>query len=186
MGVWDLDTPPAGIDDEFSRAIVRLMNARFDAIPIERVLVWHLPSVVSDALPHLAAGLGLTGLEFVGGPPRDFISSALELLALRGTPGGLDQALAAIGYTSGVLLEERMARSHDGAIAYSGDPWRYGADFGRSIHFLWVDVPSALTIPQELELWDVANLMRRETARIVLVVRWPGVTHVYRERGDIK
>lgn len=187
MGVWDIERPPAGVDDTFSRAFVRLLNARLDALPIERVLVWHLASVAEVALPHLAEGLGLDDLAWVSAPPREFIGRAVELLRRRGTPAAVEEAVALLGYApASVELEERMARSRNGDLLHSGNPWNHGADFGPGVAWLWVDMAATPSIAQRLELWDVANFMRRFSSRIVLVITTPSGTIAIRERWEIK
>ncbi len=187
MTVWEIERPPGGVDDDFSRALLRLVRSEFSSLPVERVLVWHLPSVVESALPHLVDSLGLSSLAFVGGPPRDFVARALDLVRRRGIPAALFEALGLLGYPESSLdLEENMARSYDGTLAHSGQPWLYGADFKWNVAFLRVTVPATLSIARELELWDVVQLMRRFTTRIVLLVESPSALHVYRDRGDIK
>lgn len=187
MGQWDLNLPPAGIDDEWSRAALRLLNARFDALPIERVLVWHLATVVEEALPHLSEPLGLADLSFVGGPPREFIASALELLRRRGTPQGLEDALALLGYVApNVTLEERPARRHDGTLDRRGEPARHGGDYRWYVVFVHLTVPAPLSAERLREAWDVCVLMRAKRNRIVLVVQAPAVAPVVvRSRAEI-
>lgn len=182
---WQLGLP-AGIDAESTRALLALLEARFGALPVERVLVWHLASVVESALPHLADGLGITDLQFIDVPPRDFIAQGIDLMRRRGTAGAVESALAAIGYDASVVeLEEDTRLYYDGSITYSGEPHNYGDD-GEWIRWrAWIDA-DGLTTDEQYEIWDVLTLMNRAMRPFVLVVRASdGVLTARRSRADI-
>ena len=185
MGEWDLKLP-GGIDDDRSRALLRLLNARFDAIPVERVLVWHLATVVSDALPYLAESLGMDRLSFVGGPPRDFLKSAIALARRFGTEAALGEALVGLGYSLGnVSLVEDTVLRRNGAIAHSGEPYRHGADAHWAVFFLWITAPAGLTTVKLLELWDVVWLVKPRRCHPVLIIEATAGRSVYRSRAAI-
>lgn len=182
---WQLPLP-GGIDAASTRALLALLEERFGALPIERVLVWHVASVVEDALPHLAEGLGIADLAFIDAPPREFIGQGVSLMRRRGTPAAVEDALAAIGYGAGVVeLEEDTRIRYDGRHKYSGRPLNYGGD-GRWVRWrVWLDA-NALTVAQLREIWDVCELMNRRTRPFVVVVRASdGVLSVYRTREGI-
>lgn len=182
---WALKLPDS-ISDESSSALLATLAERWDNIGVERALVWHFGSVVEAALPHLAEGLGLARMAFVGGPPRDFIETALELVRYRGTVGALEEALVAIGYLAlDFDIREDTDFRLDGSWELSGEPYRLGSDSHWSTY--WVQIAAPLGIPNTAlaELWDVVFYMRPERSRPVLIIETTAGPLVYRSREEL-
>ena len=177
---------PGGVDGVATRALAALIEKRFGSLPVERVLVWHVESVVEDALPHLAEGLGIADLAFIGAPPRELIAKGVDLMRRRGTGGATEEALAAIGYDgSTVDIDEDTRRYCDGSLIANGEPHNCGYDAEWIRYHVWIDA-DGLSPEQLRELWDVIRLMGRVTRPFVLIIRASdGVLSVYRSRDDI-
>lgn len=135
---WQLKVPP-GIDGKVARALVQVINERWQQLPTQRVLVWHLASVVDSALRHLARALGVEGLTFAGYPPRELLVRGIDILRRRGTPAAMVEAIRALGYEDIEILEGG-ARQYDGSWQYDGT-YRYGADAHWAIFFVFVRDP---------------------------------------------
>jgi len=134
---WRLKVPP-GIDSEVARGLVALLD-RWDTIGVEKVLVWHLPSVDESALPHLARSMGVDKVAFIGAPPRELLTRGVDLMRRRGTPAAMEEALAALGYED-VEIVEGGVRRYDGSWKYDGT-YRHGADGHWAVFFVFVRDP---------------------------------------------
>lgn len=162
---------PAGIDDESFRALAELLEARFGSIPIERVLVWHLDSVVAAALPELANAFGVNGPEFGAGPPRTFLRQAVALRRKRGTGGALRVVLAAIGHEDIELIERTSATFlYDGTWKYDGTI-TYGGDSHWARYIVRIDVAEMPSVVQLALLWDVVAKWKPKTRWPILILR---------------
>lgn len=161
---------PAGIKDASLQAVLDVLNERFDAIPVERVLVWHLDSVVADALPHLGDQLGITGPEFGSAPPRTFLSNGIQKRRRRGTGGTMRAVLSAIGYDP-IVIEETT----DKRFLYDGT-WKYdatihcGGDSHWAIFIVRIDVAAMPSVEQIQLLWDVIQKWRPRARQSILVL----------------
>lgn len=181
---WKLKLPQ-GISGPAPDAFLKLLE-RWDTIGVEKVLVWHLQSVVAEALPHLAEGLGVQVVSFVGGPPRDFLRTAIAFLRNIGPEEFMLQALEAMGYARvNVTLRERVVHLLDGTWALSGEPYRLGSDDHWAIFWLSVSVPAGLANSALRELWDVVGLMRPKRSHPVLIVNTTSGPLVFRSRSEI-
>lgn len=181
---WQLRVPE-GISDASAEGL-RAQIERLDSVGVERALVWHIPSVVEAALPHLAAGLGLDKLNFVSTPPRDFLGVAIALMRRRGTPAALEDALVALGYALvDIELREDTSIALDGSWHLSGEPYRLGADSHWATFWLYVAAPAGLTTAALLALWDVVDLMRPKRSPCVLIIETTTGPRVYRARSEI-
>lgn len=181
---WQLRVPD-GIADASAEAL-RAQIERLDSIGVERALVWHVPSVATAALPHLAAGLGLDRLNFVSSPPRDFLGVAIALMRRRGTPAALEDALVALGYSLvDIELREDTGLFLDGTWHLSGEPYRLGADSHWATFWLYVAAPGGLPTASLLALWDVVDLMRPARSPFVLIIETTTGPRVFRARSEI-
>lgn len=164
---------PAGIDDVSMRALTEIIGERFAALPIERVLVWHVNSTQEDALPSVAELLGLNGPEFKGaGPPRELMNEGVDLRRRKGTPWALREVLRRLDYGEVELVEDTVLH-YDGAVSYGGER-RYGADAHWSVFLVFADVLAPLSLDAKRVLWDVINAWRRGVNRFVLGLRQAG------------
>lgn len=171
---WRLKLP-AGVDTPEGRAVLAVLE-RFDAIPVERVLVWHVNTTVPDALAHLAEALGLTRIDFTAGPPRALLKQGVAIARKSGTAWAVRQALYGLGYDAETVeLQERYRIRYDGSIKYDG-LHRYGADSG-VFHFMVIlDVePGAVpTLDQLREMWSVVEEVKRQALLFNVSVRVGG------------
>lgn len=200
---WSLKVPP-GIDGEVARGLVSLLE-RWDNIGVEKVLVWHLPSVDESALPHLAQAMGVDRVAFIGGPPRELVKRGIDLMRRRGTPAAMQEAIEAFGYTD-VILREGGHLFYDGSIDHGGEPNRYGADGHWATFVVWAtdtrpapgdvvqlydgsityngDHFHGADAARARELWDAIHLMKPARCVLSALVRTSadGEVAVVRER----
>jgi hypothetical protein len=137
---------PPSIDAANTRALVGLLS-RWDELGVDRVLVWHVDSVEEGALPHLADTVGVLGVRYIDGPPREFVKRAIALVRTRGTPGCLRQVLASLGYDTVTVQEQDTVHRYDGTIRYDG-VWTHGLDAHWSVFWVFVEPP----LPAEVDL----------------------------------
>ncbi|MDD2870137.1 phage tail protein [Neomegalonema sp.] len=123
----DLRLLPAGIDDERSRALLRLIG-RLDDLDLATLLIYRLDDLPEEALPLLAWQfdlLGSAGWDLAATPEerRAFIRRSLDLHRRRGTPWAIREAIKAVGYAGADILEGPPGVLHDGGQAHdaSGD-----------------------------------------------------------------
>ena len=150
---------PEGIDDVSMRALVEVINARYDALPIERCLVMHVTSNTISR-PYVARGFGLSAPEFqVAETPVAIIQQGLELRRHKGTIWALREVLRRLDWGEIVFVEDGRIK-YDGSIKYNGER-RYGADGVAGVTIIFFDVVAPLTTEQTQKLWDlVRNWMR--------------------------
>lgn len=174
-------TLPPGIKDASLQAVLDVVNERFDAIPVERVLVWHLDSVVAGALPHLADQLGVYGPEFGSAPPRTFLRDGVQKRRRRGTGGTMRAVLAALGYDP-IVIQEGTATYflYDGTWSYDGTII-YGNDSHWAIFLIQIDTASTPSAAELRLLWDVIDKWRPRARQFRLIFNgtW------YRSRDEI-
>lgn len=201
---WRIKAPP-GIDGDVARGLVSLLE-RWETIGVERVLVWHTPSVVEDALPHLATAMGVDKVAFIGGPPRELLKRGIDLMRRRGTPAAMQEAIEALGYTD-VKIREGGHIYYDGSATHAGEPYRYGSDGHWAKFIVWATAVESspgdtlnrydgtitysgaplrhgIDPARGRELWEVIHLMKPARCVLIALVRTTadGVTDVYRER----
>lgn len=176
---------PGGIADASSRVLVELLNARWDDLPIDRVLVWHTPSVQEDALPHLADTLGVLDLAYADATPRELPAKGVAFMRTRGTGGAIRGALETLGFPITPTLSRDTARYYDGTIQYNG-LYRYGADYHWAVFFVTLTIDEPTDPYRIREVWDAVKFMKSQRDRVVLYVHDTvnDVTYVYRD-GDL-
>lgn len=167
-------TLTAAINDPSLRAVHQVIAERFGALPIERVLVWHLASTQPDAVPFVAELLGLVGPEFRGGggPPRELVARGVELRRRKGTVWALREVMRGLGYGEIEHVRGSIVRC-DGTIDCDGERL-CGGDGNPGLAMVYVTVPAPLSVDQAQVLWDVAAAWKRLTVHIVLGVRIEG------------
>jgi len=106
----DLRLLPAGIDDERSRALLKLIG-RLDNLDLTTLLVYRIDDLPEDALSLLAWQfniLGDDGWDLATTPEerRALIRRALDLHRHRGTPWAIREAVKALGYADAEIVEE--------------------------------------------------------------------------------
>lgn len=173
-------TLPDAIRTDPSAVAFLAVLERFDALPVEKVLVWHVAHDASDALAHVAETLGLSGIDFASGPPAELIARAIGLMRACGTAGALKVAIEALGYAPELIeLTENPQLYYDGSIQYDGT-YRYGADTG-PFHFdVEIDVDDAErpTVAELRELWLLIETWSRASTQFTLVITVGGELRV--------
>lgn len=176
---WRLKLPP-GVDSLESRALLLVLE-RWDSLPVERVLVWHIDSTVDDALLHISEMLGLSVIDFQAGPPRELLAQAVKLLKAAGTPGAMKAVIRALGYDASVFeLNERTQMRYDGAHRYNGIR-NYGHDGHWSHFFVVLDAVDDGHLPSVAalrELWSVIDAWKPARCPFGLIVRVAGIERV--------
>lgn len=179
---------PASLSDATTKALVQLLNERFNAIPIQNVLVWHLETTPAEAVPHVAELLGLDGPEFgVGsGPPRVVLRQGVALLRIRGTIGAIRRVLRNLGFGEATFFVDGR-RKYDGTFLYDGmflygtEEWAQWAIFG-----LRVETEEEMTVERARQLWDAIESWKGKRDWFRLMVRGPGDAQVvYSARSEI-
>jgi P2-related tail formation protein len=146
---------PEGIDSVENRALLGLLD-RWDALPVENVLVFHLDTVIADALPFVAELMGLTAPEFGGaGAPREVIKQAVHLRKLRGTPWALREVMRRLGYGE-IDLQEAQTKTYNGELHYDGEH-RYGAENHWARFAVYVTVLAPMVAADVRKLWDAID-----------------------------
>lgn len=173
---------PGGIDDPTNRLLVDLINERFDALPIERVLVWFLEGQSQESLRMSAELLGLTGPEFGGAAPTAaLLKQGAGLRRIRGTPGALEDVVEGLGYDDEELDEEAF-KFCDGSILANGE-WRAGADRNQAFFQVYFRVEAPMSADAQRVLWDIVQRWSRPGTAFAIGVRQEGEqTLMIRER----
>lgn len=119
----DLRLLPAGIDDERSRALLKLIG-RLDTLDLTTLLVYRIDDLPEDALSLLAWQfniLGDDGWDLATTPEerRALIRRALDLHRHRGTPWAIREAVKALGYADAEIVEGLPIALYDGDKTYS-------------------------------------------------------------------
>ncbi len=132
---------------------------RFDAIGLEKILVYMIDTVEASALPFLADQFNVLGLKGwniakTDADKRALIKSAVELRRYVGTPYGIRRALQSVGY-AGADFEEGVTALYDGEfnfdglITYGSGTWanfRVIADLGESKGINSIDSPQLVDL----------------------------------------
>lgn len=160
---------PAGINDASTRALAQLIDERFSALPVERVLVWHLAATEVDVVAHIAEMLGLDGPGFGGDTPLGLIRRGVMLCRRHGTPWALREVLRALGYGEVEIVEEFNPK-FDGEFYFDGARM-YGADAEPGIFWLACSIGESKSADWVRALWDVIDRRKRRSAWQVLIVR---------------
>lgn len=119
----DLRLLPAGIDDERSRALLKLIG-RLDNLDLTTLLVYRIDDLPEDAL-HLLAWqfniMGSDGWDLASTPEerRQLIRRALDLHRHRGTPWAIREAVKALGYADAEIVEGLPIALYDGDKTHS-------------------------------------------------------------------
>ncbi len=121
---------PAGIDDERSRALVKLIG-RLGDLDLTKLLIYRVDELQEDAL-HLLGWqfhiMGAEGWDLVDTPEerRALIKRAIDLHRHRGTPWAIREAIKSLGYADAEIVEGLDValydgdRNHSGAETYGG------------------------------------------------------------------
>jgi len=135
---------PAGIRDESTIALNSLID-RMGSVDLTPLLVYIIDNVTETALPHLIQQFHVAGLE--GGRlaenatiKRALLKKAIALHRLKGTPAGIKQALAEMGFGDAVILERSADIHYDGAVSYDGVR-HYASDEGWAEYILTIGRP---------------------------------------------
>lgn len=181
-------TLPASIKDATTAAIVSVLNERFNAVPVENVLVWKLDTAVDAAVPEIATFLGLDGPEFgIGsGPPRTLVRQGVALCRKRGTRGAIREVLRRLDFGEVVFVIDGR-RVHDGTIFHDG-AWLHGdpAWFRWAVFGLIVTTADAMSADRLRQLWDAVDEWKSKRDWFFLIVHGPASTVTpYRDRSEI-
>lgn len=174
--------PPGGIDDATNRLLVDIINERFDALPIENVLVWFLEAQSTESLIVSGEMLGLTGPEFGGNAPTaDLLKQGVALQRIRGTPGAVEEVTERLDYDHEETDEEAFKYA-DGSILANGE-WRAGADRQARFWQIYFRVSAPMTTAQQRVLWDLVYRWKRKGSAFAIGLRQTGQpTVMIRER----
>jgi P2-related tail formation protein len=115
---------PSGIRDENSIAMNEIID-RMGSVDLTPLLVYIIDNVTETALPHLIEQFHVAGNE--GGilaendtNKRTLLKRAIALHRLKGTPAGVKQAIAAIGFGDATIIERSADWRLDGAVSLDG------------------------------------------------------------------
>ena len=103
-----------------------LVAGRFDALPLEEILVYLVDTVNATALPYLAEQFDILGIKGYGyaqteEEKRDTIRNAIELHRYKGTPWAIKEALSKIGLVVNRIEEGVGIRTfYNGTVNYNG------------------------------------------------------------------
>lgn len=120
----DLRLLPAGINDERSRALLKLIG-RLGDIDLTPLLVYRIDELPDDAL-HLLGWqfhiMGAEGWDLAETPAerRALIRRAIELHRHRGTPWSIREAIRSLGYADAEIVEGLPVALYDGERNHSG------------------------------------------------------------------
>jgi P2-related tail formation protein len=118
---------------EHLAAFDKIADARFLELEIDKVLIYLIDIVDTDALLSLAEQFDLMGykgwlLATTEAEKRSLIKRAIELHRYKGTPYGIKEALRLVGFDN-TVIQERIgdlydgSLDHDGAVNYGGGNW---------------------------------------------------------------
>lgn len=157
---------PPGIDDERARALLELLERRFGALPVERVLVYLLEHVPESALPALGWQFDIPPDSWAaadGAGRRQLIATALAEQRKRGTIGALLRALAAT-IAAPAFVHRHTLPLADGAI-WSDGTFVAGAD--RHPGAYWLIVAARDLLPgARAAIAEIAAEWMRGTAHL--------------------
>lgn len=170
--------PDALANDPGSRGFAAALE-RFDALPVEKVLVWRAAFTDPVTRAHLADALGLSGLNFLSGDPEVAIAQGIALMRSQGTAAALRAGLSGLGFAD-VEIEEDTARRYDGELRYDG-LHRYGADAHWAAFVVYLNVAAPLSLAQLRSAWELIAAWKPERSPASLAVRVGGeVLAIYR------
>lgn len=115
---------PAGIRDVSTVAMYDLID-RMGTVDLTPLLVYIIDNVTETALPHLIQQFHVAGLEGArlaenATNKRALLKRAIALHRLKGTPAGIKQALAEIGFGDTVIIERSGDIHYDGVTSFDG------------------------------------------------------------------
>ena len=106
-----------------SWAAVCALTERFAALPVPKVVAWHLESADDDVLRHIATMLGIGDVDLAGAPLA-ILQDAVNQRRRRGTEMAVRSALEALGLGElDILIAPTWL--HDGSFSHDG-LYRYG------------------------------------------------------------
>jgi P2-related tail formation protein len=111
---------PTSLQQPHIQAFDDLVSGRFDALPIEAVLVYIIDMVNAEALPYLAEQFDILGIKgyiyaTTEEQKRDVVRAAIELHRYKGTPWAIKEALSKIG-----LVVNRIEEGVGNRTFYNG------------------------------------------------------------------
>lgn len=112
--------------------LVNVAGSRFDAVPLQDMLIFIIDTVPAEALPYIAAQFNVLGIKGwllanTEQKKRDLIKRAIELHRRKGTPWAIKNALASVGYPT-VVIVEGVGLNYDGSFDYDGSQ-NYGGGY---------------------------------------------------------
>lgn len=157
---------PPGIDDERARALLELLERRFGALPVERVLVYLLEHVPESALPALGWQFDIPPDSWSAADAagrRQLVATALAAQRKRGTIGALLRALAA-AVSAPAFVHRHTLPLADGSI-WSDGTFLAGAD--RHPGAYWLVVATYNLLPEAREaITEIAAEWMRGSAHL--------------------
>lgn len=161
------------IDRDPSWAAVIGLLERWQALPVQKALVWHMPSADPVTLAHLAHLLGVGDLDLSSGDPLVVLRNGVDLRKRRGTGKAIREGLRALGYEP--TLEKNVTWLHDGTFTHNG-LYTHGSDQHWAIIVVTLDTVAPLTLTEAQLAWRAANREKSRRDWIRLRVRVGGVT----------
>lgn len=119
----DLRLIPAGIDDDRSRALMRLIGRQGD-LDLTKLLIYRVDELQEDALYLLAWQFHILGakgwdLTETATERRTLIKRAIDLHRHAGTPWAIREAIKALGYADAEIFEGMPVALYDGGRNHS-------------------------------------------------------------------
>lgn len=166
---------PAIDRDPSWKAVIDLLD-RWQELPVERVLAWHMPSADVATLAHLAYMLGVGDVDLSIGDPLVVLRQAVDLRKRRGTGFALREGLKALGYAAeSFTLTNKQAWLHDGTINRAG-MYRYGGDNHWAIIVTTIELDAWPTLDQVKLAWRALARNKSRRDHLVLRLRFDGAT----------
>lgn len=159
----DLRLIPAGIDDDRSRALMRLIG-RLGDLDLTKLLIYRVDELQEDALYLLAWQFHILGAEGwdlaeTAAERRALIKRAIDLHRHTGTPWAIREAIKALGYADAEIVEGLPIALYDGEHNHSAAE-TYGGGVRWAMFRVLLDLGedkgvSATRIAQLVELINV-------------------------------
>lgn len=122
-----------------------VIDERFNAIEIDRVLVYLVDIVDESALYHLASQFDVLGYKgwFLANSEadrRELIKKAIYLHRYKGTPFAVKEAIKSLGFADAIIYERitGYTKQYDGEIYHNGI-YNYGGNYHWAIFRVVVD-----------------------------------------------
>ncbi len=151
---------PSAINDQSNHILDGIVERRFEALDLTRLLVYLIDEVDASALPHLIDQFHVSGVE--GGAlaenatnRRTLIKASTAMHRHKGTAAALKQIIAAAGFGDITIIEGTPALLHNGVIRRDGNSTR-GPEPGEWARYSIV-MQRALTTDQAEQLRQLCS-----------------------------